>query len=88
MICGLIKNPIENSICQNVLKNPCPFVFANNKRAQKECEQVIDDIETGKIFDVYNKIENSFKTIIILNIVILCLIVVVMIMLFFHIKKK
>lgn len=88
LVCGLIKNPIEQSICQNVLTNPCPFVFSKNKKAQKECEETLNAVETGKIFDVYEKIENAFKTIITLNFIILLLVIIVVIILLVHVFYK
>ena len=91
LICGSIKDPIEKSVCQRAMKDPCPFIFSNNN-VIGQCRQAQRDLEDGtfinKIQQTVERIESSFRNITILCVIILIVVVVLLVLALLQKMKK
>ena len=90
LICGSIKDPIEKSVCQRAMKDPCPFIFSN-KNVVGQCRQAQRDLEDGtfinKVEQTVERIEASFRNITILCAIILVVVVVVVLLVLALLQK-
>lgn len=83
----LLKDPLQQGFCEQVIKDPCPHIFQDPTRI-KQCQTIQNELATFNFNGIQKKLTSVIKTIIILLVLILIIVIVLLSLMSVHLFSK